>query len=196
MKQVSCNLITAHSPQAKGRVERMFGTLQDRLVKEMRLANVKTVDEANEFLKEYIPKFNEKFSVAPNKKADLHKKVNKETKEKLPQIFSVQNTRKVNNDYTVMFENKYYQLDLTQDIVVYKKDEVIVEKHLDGEIKIRLKNTCLKYSELPEKPKKQCDVKLMAITQKKPSSFKPPVDHPWRNSLIFTKQKSNFIKKN
>lgn len=195
MKQVGCNLITAHSPEAKGRIERLFRTLQDRLVKEMRLANIKTIDEANEFLKEYIPKFNEKFSVVPNKKADLQKKVNKGLKEKLPQIFSVQNTRKINNDYTVMFETRYYQLNLIQDIVVYKKDEVIVEKHLDSEIKIRLKDTYLKYSELPERPKKQCDVKLPAITQKQPPSWKPPVNHPWRNSLIFTKQKSNFIRK-
>ena len=195
IQQVGGKLITAHSPQAKGRVERLFGTLQDRLVKEMRLANIKTVNEANDYLKEYIPKFNEKFSVVSNKKADLHKKVNPELKAKLPQIFSIQKTRKVNNDYTVMFENKYYQLDLTQDIVVYKKDEVIVEKHLDEDIKIRLKDTYLRYKELPERPKKQCEIKLPAITQKKPSGFKPPINHPWRNSLIFTKQKSNFIRK-
>jgi len=195
MNQVGGNLITAHSPQAKGRVERLFGTLQDRLVKEMRLANIKTTDEANEFLKEYIPKFNQKFSVVPDKKVDLHKKVNRRTKEKLPQIFSIQNTRKVNNDYTVMFETKYYQLDPTQDIVVYKKDEVTVEKHLNGEVKIRLRNTYLKYKELPERPKKQCDIKLPAITQKKPSGWKPPVNHPWKNSFLFTKQKSDFIRK-
>jgi len=196
MKEVGCKLISAHSPQAKGRIERLFETLQDRLVKEMRLADIKTIDEANKFLQKYIPKFNEKFAVVPNKKADLHKKVDEKLKEKLPQIFSVQRNRKVNNDYTVMFETKFYQLDLTQDIVVYKKDRVIVEKHLDGEIKIRLKDTYLKYSTLPERPKKQCDIKLPAITQKKPSGWKPPVDHPWRNSLIFTKQKSNFIRKN
>ncbi len=196
MRQVGGELITAHSPQAKGRVERLFGTLQDRMVKEMRLAGIKTMDEANEFLKIYIPKFNEKFTVVPNKKADLHKKVGKKIKERLPQIFSVQNTRKINNDYTVMFKTKYYQLDSTQDIVVYKKDTVIMEEHLGGEVKIRMKDTYLKYSILPERPKKQCSVDLVAITQKTPSGWKPPANHPWRNSLIFTKQKSNFIGKN
>ncbi len=196
MRQVGCELITAHSPQAKGRVERLFGTLQDRMVKEMRLAGIKTMDEANEFLKIYIPKFNEKFTVVPNKKADLHKKVGKKIQEKLPQIFSVQNARKINNDYTVMFKTKYYQLDSVQDIVVYKKDTVIVEEHLGGEVKIRMKDTYLKYSILPERPKKQCAVNLIAITQKTPSGWKPPINHPWRNEWLFTKQKSDFIGKN
>ncbi len=196
MRQVGCELITAHSPQAKGRVERLFGTLQDRMVKEMRLAGIKTMDEANEFLKIYIPKFNEKFTVVPNKKADLHKKVGKKIQEKLLQIFSVQNARKINNDYTVMFKTKYYQLDSVQDIVVYKKDTVIVEEHLGGEVKIRMKDTYLKYSILPERPKKQCAVNLIAITQKTPSGWKPPINHPWRNEWLFTKQKSDFIGKN
>ncbi|VAW18958.1 Mobile element protein, partial [hydrothermal vent metagenome] len=187
MRQVGCELVSAHSPEAKGRVERLFGTLQDRLVKEMRLAGIKTQDEANEFLKKYIPKFNEKFAVVPNKKADLHKKASNRMKEKMPQIFSVQNARKINNDYTVMFKTKYYQLDSTQDIVVYKKDAVIVEEHLTGEVKIRMKDIYLKYSILPERPKKQCSVDLIAITQKIPSSWKPPRNHPWRNSLIFAK---------
>lgn len=194
-KQVGCNLITAHSPQAKGRVERLFGTLQDRLVKEMRLAGIKTADEANEFLKEYIPKFNARFAVVPNKKADLHKKVGKRLKEKMSQIFSIQNTRKVNNDYTIMFKNKYYQLDVVQDTVVYKKDTVIVEEHLNGDVKIRLKDTYLTYSVLPEKPQKQQAVNLAAITEKRPTAWKPPTNHPWRNGLIFGKQKSDFIRK-
>jgi len=196
MRQVGCKLITAHSPQAKGRVERLFGTLQDRMVKEMRLAGIKTMDEANEFLKTYIPKFNEKFSVVPRKSADLHKKISKKVKGKLSQIFSIQNTRKVNNDYTIMFKTKYYQLDFMQDIVVYKKDKVVVEEHLDGKIMIRLKDTCLKHSVLPERPKKQCAVNLTAITQKAPSGWKPPTSHPWRNEWLFAKQKSDFIRKN
>ena len=89
MNQVGVNPITAHSPEAKGRVERMKGTLQDRLVKELKLAGITTIEKANEFLKEYIPKFNAKFAVAPNRKADLHKKPGKTIEEKLPRIFSI-----------------------------------------------------------------------------------------------------------
>ena len=195
MNQVGVELITAHSPEAKGRVERVFGTLQDRMVKEMRLAGVKTIVEANEFLKTYIPKFNKKFAVIPNKKADLHKKVSEELKVKLPQIFSIQNTRKVNNDYTVMFRNSYYQLDLyEQQTSIYKKDVVVMEEHLNGEIKIRLKNHYLKYSVLPERPKKQCEVNLAAITPRKQSGWKPPIDHPWRSSFLVNKSSNIFRK--
>lgn len=126
----------------------------------------------------------------PNKKADLHKTASKELEEKLPQIFSIQNTRKVNNDYTVSFKNSYYQLDQEQPISVYKKDIVTMEEWLNGEIKIRLNNKYLNYSVLPERPKKQCDIKLSAIVTKKPSGWKPPKSHPWRNSFLFSKTPS------
>lgn len=192
--QVGVRLITAHSPEAKGRIERLFETLQDRLVKEMRLAGINTIEEANEFLKIFIPGYNKKYAVVPTKKADLHRKVGNELKEKLPQIFSIQDTRKVNNDYTIMFKNNYYQLDLLdQPTSVYKKDTVIIEEHLNGGIKIRLKEYYLKYSVLPERPKKQIEVNLVAITPKK-KGHTPPADHPWKRSFLFSKS-ANFVRK-
>jgi hypothetical protein len=198
MNQIGVKPITAHSPQAKGRVERMFETLQDRLVKEMRLKNISTIDEANEFLKEYIPKFNAKFSVAPNRRANLHKTVSKQLEKKLPQIFSIQNTRVVMNDYTIMFKTKYFQLDRKQPTTVYKKDRVIIEEHLDNTIKINLKGHYLSYKVLPERPKKEIDIKLPALTKKEQSDWKPPIDHPWRKQFIFNHnlkvEQSNLIK--
>ena len=185
-RQVGIELITAHSPQAKGRVERMFETLQDRLVKEMRLANINTIEQANEFLIEYIPKFNAKFAVSPNRRKDLHKKVTKQTKDQLPQIFSIQKQRKVNNDYTIRFENDYLQLEQEQPTTVYKKDTIIMEKHLDGSIKINLNNKYLNYKVLPDRPKKEIDIKLPAITTKRQSNYIPPANHPWRNPFIFS----------
>lgn len=183
-EQTGVKLITAQSPEAKGRIERIFETLQDRLVKEMRLAGISTIEEANKFLKDYIPKFNARFAVIPNKKADLHRKINEQLKEKLPQIFSVQSQRKVNNDYTIMFENKYFQLDREQPTTVYKKDAVVIEEHLSGDIKINLKGYYLNYTILPERPKKQINVKLTALTQRRQSDWKPPINHPWRRSFI------------
>jgi len=188
MSQVGVKLITAHSPQAKGRVERIFATLQDRLVKELKLARITTIDEANKFLEKYIPKFNAKFAVVPTRKADLHKKPNKQLKEKLPQIFSIQNTRTIMNDYTVRFKNSYYQLDETQPTTVYKKDKVIIEEHLSGEIKINLRDKYLNFKVLPERPKKEIDIKLAALVIKKQSSWKPPIDHPLRRHNIFQKK--------
>ena len=189
MNQVGGRLITAHSPEAKGRVERMNGTLQDRLVKELKLSGITTIEKANEFLEEYIPKFNAKFAVVPSRKADLHKKSSKTMKEKFPQIFSIQNKRKVMNDYTIMFENKFFQLSETQPTTVYKKDTVIVEKHLNGDIKINLKGHYLDYTELPERPRKIIKIKLPALTIRKQSNWKPPADHPWRKQFLFNKIK-------
>lgn len=190
MREVGVKPITAHSPQAKGRVERMFGTLQDRMVKEMRLLDISTIDEANEFLKEYIPKFNAKFAVVPSKKADLHKQPSKAMKAKLNQIFSIHSKRKVNNDYTVMFKNQYLQLDAVQATTVYKKDTVIIEEHLNGEIKISFKGHHLNYKVLPQRPKKEIEVKLPALTRKK-QSYIPHSEHPWRKQLVF----KNSLKK-
>jgi transposase len=184
---VGIKLITAHSPEAKGRVERVFETLQDRLVKELRLAGISTVEKANEFLKEYLPKFNRQFSVIPQSNNNLHQALSRELKEKLPQIFSRQSPRKVNNDYTIMFKNRFFQLAEIQPTTVYKKDEVIVEEHLSGEIKISLKEHYLNYQELPERPKKQ-NILLPALTQTK-SSWKPPANHPWRRPFLISKIK-------
>jgi hypothetical protein len=188
MSQVGVNLITAHSPQAKGRVERMFETLQDRLVKELRLANITTIEEANKFLEKYIPKFNAKFAVAPSRKNNLHKKLPKSIKEKLPRIFSIQNERVVMNDYTVRFASRYYQLDEIQPTTVYKRDKVTIEEHLTGEVRISLRDKYLNFKVLPKRPEKEINIKLPAITIRKISDWKPPIDHPWRRQLLFGKK--------
>lgn len=192
IKQSGVKLITAHSPEAKGRIERMFETLQDRLVKEFRLSGIDTMEKANKFLKEYIPKFNAKFAVVPPRKEDLHKKLNDSLKEKLPQIFSIQSERKINNDYTIRFKNKYYQLDKVQPVTVYKKDTVIMEELLNGIIKINFKGHYLNYWVLPERPKKEIDIKLPALTNREPNGWKPPLDHPWRKYSLTVKKKINI----
>jgi len=192
MKQSGVKLITAHSPEAKGRIERMFETLQDRLVKEFRLADINTMEKANEFLKEYIPKFNAKFAVIPSREKDLHQKLNTSVKEKLPQIFSIQNERKINNDYTIRFKNKYYQLDKLQPVTVYKKDTVIMEELLNGAVKINLKERYLNYWVLPEKPKKEINIKLPVLTNREPNGWRPPADHPWRKYSLTVKKEINI----
>ncbi len=111
MRQLGINPIPANSPQAKGRIERLFKTLQDRLVKELRLANVSTPDEGNKFLKEvFIPKFNEKFAVIPAKEGDVHRPLLSEEKGHADHIFSIHDTRRINLDFTIQFKNNWYQL--------------------------------------------------------------------------------------
>jgi hypothetical protein len=111
MQSLGIKLIFANSPQAKGRVERMNGTLQDRLVKELRLANISTIDAANKFLKEvFIPKFNARFGRVPREEGNLHQPLSEEEKGKLVAIFSTKDTRKIQNDYTIAYKKQYYQL--------------------------------------------------------------------------------------
>jgi len=143
-QDLNIDVIHARSCQAKGRIEKLFNTLQDRLVKELRLKDISTIDEANRFVqKEFIPWFNQKYAVPALKKKDLHKKLNKIEKINLNKIFSIQKYRKVNNDFTVQYESKWYQLAQQQPATVCRKDRVMVEKMLDGAIKISLRGKYL-----------------------------------------------------
>lgn len=180
---LSIKIIHAYSPQAKGRAERLFETLQDRLIKEMRLAGISTLDEANTFVEQkFIPKFNAKFAVIPQKKGDLHKPLTKIDKKNLDKIFSVQETRVVNNDFTVRYKREWFQLDKVQPITVFKKDRVKIETRINGEIFVSLRNKYLGYVPLPGRPEK-VKVKVATLPKNKPV-WKPPADHPWRKPFI------------
>ena len=180
-------LISAHSPEAKGRVERMFETLQDRLVKELRLQNISTIDSGNKFLEEkFIPAFNEKFAVVPSKRADLHRPLTTIDQDHVNNIFSVHSTRAVMNDFTVQFKNQYFQLSPQQPVVVCRKDKILIEEHLDSSIVIKLRGKELNYLVLPQRPKKEFKLKIPALTTGR-TTYKPPADHPWRRQFVMNK---------
>jgi hypothetical protein len=181
------NLISAHSPQAKGRIERLFETLQDRLVKELRLQNINDIETANKFLQEtYINDFNKRFSVVPAKDANLHKPLTKYDEENLDKIFSIQSERQVKNDFTIQFKNDWYQLDEIQPTTVYKKDKVLIEERLDNTIHLSIKDKYLNFKKLPARPEK-IRTKLIALTLRK-SPWIPPSNHPWRRQLAFQRE--------
>ena len=180
-------LITAHSPEAKGRVERMFHTLQDRLVKELRLRNISDAETANKFLiEEYMPKFNQQFSVVPEKQGDTHRPLTALDQEQIHNIFSIHSTRIVMNDFTVRFENKYFQLNQQQPVLVCRKDQVLVEEHLDGTTVLKLRDKKLSYIVLPKRPEKTIKLKIAALTTGKPT-YQPLVNHPWRRQFLTSK---------
>lgn len=186
MKELDINTITAHSPQAKGRVERVNKTLQDRLVKEMRLLGISDIETANTFLSEtFIPKFNERFGVPAAQEGDVHRPLTEREQEKLPHTFSVKVTRKVNNDFTVMHNTKLYQLTKEQTVTVCKKDTVVVEKYVDGSIHILhvKRDRYLTYREIAERPKK----KMRAVLPATRKTFKPGPNHPWRKPMRLAK---------
>jgi hypothetical protein len=178
-KELGITLISANSPQAKGRIERLFLTLQDRLVKELRLRGINDIDSANKFLKEeFIPNFNKRFSVIPKKKNDLHRQLSDLQSSNLDAIFSVQSQRRVQNDFTIRFKNRWIQIAGEQVATVRRKDEVLIEERLNGSLAIRLRNKYLNFKILPAKPLKVKKT-IFAIPAKK-TVIKPPADHPWR----------------
>jgi len=132
--------IPAHSPQAKGRVERQFLTAQDRLVKGMRVAGVRNIEDANAYLeKEYLPWWNQTLSVAPADAADAHRPVGKESD--LAAILSHVEQRQVTNDYTLRYRGKIFQIDRLDIRVGMRKAMVRVEERLDGTIAVRFQDT-------------------------------------------------------
>mgnify|MGYP001566098204 FL=1 len=186
-QDLDITLIFAHSPEAKGRVERMFKTLQDRLVKELRLQGISDIVAANKFLEEkYIPIFNEKFAVVPVKRTDLHRSLTKIDKENLDSIFSIHETRVVTNDFTLQFKTKYFQLWQQQPLLVCRKDRILIEEHLNDSIKLKFRGKELNYTVLPKKPEKAHKLKIIALTPSKPT-YKPPINHPWRKQFLINK---------
>jgi len=188
MKECDVRIICANSPEAKGRVERLFGTLQDRLVKEMRLADIKEQREANVFLAEtYLPDHNRRFSVLPRTPGDAHRTLTDALRERLPSLFSVQSTRRINNDYTLRFKNQWLQIIATTGVAVYKRDTVTVEERLDGSLPVRLREVYLEYRKLPERPLPL--PKSVVALVKKSTAHVPPPDHPWRKTFLRARRK-------
>lgn len=181
-KELGINLISANSPQAKGRVEKLFKTLQDRLVKEMRLAKINTIEEANIFLKEtFVPWYNCRYAVIPKSNNNCHKIPDISTAQKLKSIFAKHYTRGINNDFTIQYKSKWYQLKEIQPTTIFKTEKVLIEERLDKTIKIKYKNHYLNYFELPDKPLK-VKSRPVVLTEHK-SNWIPPKDHPWRQSF-------------
>jgi len=192
MKELNIDIIHAHSPQAKGRVEKLFRTLQDRLIKELRLKNISTIAEANKFLEEeFLPKFNTRFMVEPRSNTNLHKKLNGQEKNKLDSIFSRQYQRVVKNDFTVSHKKNCYQLEKIQPVTICKQDIVTVEERMNQSIHIRLRGKYLNYKLLPERPKKMNskENRLNWVIPKS-TAHTPPANHPWRQAT-----KTEYLKK-
>jgi hypothetical protein len=131
--------IPAHSPQAKGRVERQFLTAQDRLVKGMRVAGVRLIEEANAYLEnEYLPCWNRTLTVEATNATDAHRDLGKE--HDLRAILSHVEQRQVTNNYTVRYSGKLYQIDRKDVCVGLRTASVHVEERLDGSIAVRFQD--------------------------------------------------------
>jgi len=141
METLGVELIFALSPQAKGRVERLFKTLQDRLCKELRLAGIATVEEANRFLAtRFVPAFNRRHAVAPRAEADVHRPLGLRDQKLLPETLCRVETRQVMHDFTVSFQSAWHQILPTPGLAIRPKDEVLVRQYTDGTVSFTIRN--------------------------------------------------------
>jgi transposase len=176
LRELGVDAIHANSPQAKGRVERLFNTFQDRLIKELRLEGAKTIEEANKVTQRFLSAYARRFSVRACKAEDLHRPVSKSLD--LDRILCVKTKRFLRNDFTILHNGRLYQI-----LDNIRADKVAVEDKTDGDMVVWHKKTMLKFIEITVRSKK--------VEPKK--TFKPkrlyapvPKDHPWRRFKIST----------
>jgi homeodomain-containing protein len=176
MEQLGVELILAHSPQAKGRVERMNGVLQDRLVKELRLAGIKDIESANRFLDEtFLPAFNRQFAREAASLLDAHRAVPRNLKE----ILSWEEDRVVQGDWTVTCEGQRYQLDRQHEPLSLVRRKVIVRTLRDGRVQLVYRGKPLKWRVLPAAAvRKKPPAKKVSAEKTKTDA--PARSHPWR----------------
>ena len=174
LKELGVEVSHAHSPQAKGRIERLFRTFQDRVIKEMRLSGVRTIEEGNRFLAEYLPVYNKRFSVRPREKDDLHRALPKGMD--LDAILCMKTERTLRNDFTVAHNHKLYQIEEAT-----RASKVIVQDRMDGSMRITYQGQALRFREIAERPIRE---NKQLVLRRRRRTYIPPADHPWRRFKI------------
>ena len=157
-KELGIEMIFAYSPQAKGRVERRNGVLQDRLIKEMRLKGIKDIETANRFLREeYWDKFDEKFEKTPASEEDAH--VALLPSQNIDELVSYTNLRILTNDYVVRCENRFFQIIKGNKVNVFPKCRIVIKEWLDKTIHLYYNGQELRYREIT--PRNAEDTRLV-----------------------------------
>jgi hypothetical protein len=178
MEQLGVELILAHSPQAKGRVERRNGLLQDRLVKAMRLAGISTLRAANEFLAaKFLPALNRQFTVQARSPADAHRP----PPAALAVILSWEDERVVGQDWTVAWEGRWFQIAPEHAGLNLARRKILVRLLRGGAVQLLWRDRPLKSRELPRRPER---AHPKAQRTARPASAQPAQKHPWRNDRI------------
>ena len=177
--------IAAHSPQAKGRIERLFGTLQDRLVKEMRVAEVCTLEQANRFLEiTFLPQWEQRFTVEPRQRRNAHRPLGRE--HRLEQILSVRVARTVAQDHTVRWQGQRWGVPREEVCAGLRGARAEIERRLDGSHWLRFRGRYLSLRPCPEATRSSVtsvSLRLTGRSNPKPKpkhKYTPPPDHPWR----------------
>jgi hypothetical protein len=184
MQELEIAIICANTPQAKGRVERVNFTLQDRLVKEMRLLNISSMEEGNAYLPEFMEDFNRRFAVVPRSNHDAHHQLL--LKANLSQILTWQDTRIISKSLSIQFKNVVYQIQTDRPTYAWRKAKVTVCLEEDGKVTILYKGKELAYTVF-KKQARQSEVLSSKDVDRKVDKvrkqYKPAADHPWRTGF-------------
>jgi len=181
MKELGIKIIAAHSPQAKGRVERKNGVLQDRLVKELRELGISTIKEANKFLPIYIEKHNKRFGKVAASSFNAHCAL--EDKQYLDQILCRKEGRKISKNLEVHYKNDIFQIQAPNRINRLRGVGVQVIEKMDGDILIEYNGELLEfilYEEFNRQPKIVDHKELVSRWERSSKKQKPGKHHPWR----------------
>jgi len=189
LRELGIEWIAAHSPQAKGRIERLFETLQDRLVKEMRLAGIDSIAAANHFLEMcFLPAWEQRFTVAPRKARNAHRRLDPE--QRLEEILSVRAGRQVGDDHTVSWDGNRWGVPREEVCAGLRGAQVEIERRLDGSHWLRFRGRYLRLRHCPAPLRASASpsgLRPPGLTEQTPrpkSKIKPkyhvPAHHPWR----------------
>ena len=179
MQELDVQIICANTPQAKGRIERANQTLQDRLIKELRLQGLSDIDSANAFLTQFRQDYNRRFAVVPRSNHDAHRPLLKN--ENLDIVLTHQENRTLSKNLTIQFNHVIYQIQSKRPDYAMRKAQVTVCETTQGEVTILYKNKPLAYTIYQKSPRQAdvVDIKTLDRHIKTPKS--PPANHPWRH---------------
>jgi hypothetical protein len=179
--KLDIELITALSPQAKGRVERLFGTLQDRLLKNLRIRNISTIAEANHYLeRDFLPQWNSRFTKTARDHTDAHRPLSEELD--LMDLFAQTEERRINPDITIRYQNYFYQIGRSEAMALMPGSTLTVRRRIDGSLGFTWRDRKLELQKLPALPLSPKPLRLARTPQAVTAVTKPAANHPWRHA--------------
>ncbi len=190
--KLGIELIAASSPQAKGRVERIHGTHQDRLVKKLRRKQISSHEQANVYLqRDYLPEHNQRFGRAAAKREDYHRRAPRAAE--LDRIFRLETERTISQDWVVRYQNRFFQLEPQSRHYAPAQDQVLVCEGRHGSIVIEYRGRALRWREIPAPAKPIFQQAAERPTRPSPPraqpKWVPPAEHPWRQAVRREMQK-------
>lgn len=179
-KQLGVSIDTTSVSQSKGLIERDNGTFQDRLINELRLNNITTIEKANEYLTNvFVPKFNKKFALDYKKFESVYEVP--PTPEKINYTLAILSPRKIDNGNSIKYKNQYYQPYENNQLKCFRaKTECLVIKAFNGELLVTIDEKIYELRKLETNKKYSEEFDIIPNSEKEHKKYIPPMIHPWK----------------